>query len=165
MKHNFDSVLTSNSNLIEELSSHFVHEHDLPPLASKIYSFLILSKVESLTFDEIIDITGASKSSVSNQLNFLIEEGRVDFIYKDDKRKRYFKTKRDYLCKTLETHLEKIQKEIKMLSKIIQHKDDQDFNKKLVAIFKNHLMSEKDNIINTINNLKQTSYNLDHHEK
>lgn len=165
MKHNTDSVLTSNLNLIEELSSHFVHEHNLPPLASKIYSLLILSKAESLTFDEIIDRTGASKSSVSNQLNFLIDEGRVDFTFKDDKRKRYFKTKRDYLCKTLESHLEKIQKEIKMLSKVIQHKDDQDFNKKLVAIFKNHLVSERENILDTINNLKQTSYNLDQHEK
>ena len=110
-------------------------------------------------------MTGASKSSVSSQLNFLIEEGRVDFIYKNDKRKRYFKTKRDYLKKTLELHLEKIQKEISMLSKVIQHKDDQDFNKKLVAIFKNHLIHEQDNILTTIKHLKQTSYNLEHHEE
>ncbi|MFO7744635.1 MAG: ArsR family transcriptional regulator [Psychroflexus sp.] len=165
MKQKNDSVPTSNHNLIEELSSHFVNERDLPPLAAKIYSSIILSKAESLTFEEIIEITGASKSSVSNQLNFLIEENRLDFIYKDDKRKRYFKTKRDYLCNTLESHLEKIQKEIKMLSKVIKYKDDQDFNKKLVAIFKNHLESEKENILDTINNLKQTSHNLDQHEK
>jgi predicted nuclease of restriction endonuclease-like RecB superfamily len=52
-----------------------------------------------------------------------------------------------------------------MLSKIIQHKDNEDFNKKLVAIFKDHLKNEKENILNTIDNLKQTSYNLEHHEK
>lgn len=165
MKSNPVCDPTSNANLIEELSLHFVNEHDLPPLAAKIYAYLILSKAESLTFEEITDITGASKSSVSNQLNFLIEEGRVDFIQKDDKRKRYFKTKRDYLCKTLESHLEKIQKEINMLSKVIQHKSDQDFNKKLVAIFKNHLEDEKENILGTIDNLKQTSHNLNQYEK
>lgn len=156
--------MTQSNDLISELSLHFEVEHNLPPLASKIYSFLILSKVECMTFEELIDITGASKSSVSNQLNFLIEEGRVDYIYKDDKRKRYFKTKRDYLCKTMESHLNKIEKEISMLSKVIQHKEDQDFNKKLVAIFKNHLVSEKENILKTIDQLKQTSHNLDQYE-
>lgn len=165
MKQNDNSISESKNNLINELSLHFETEHHLPPLASKIYSHLILSSSESLTFDNLIDITGASKSSVSNQLNFLIEEGRVDFIYKDDKRKRYFKTKRDYLCKTLELHLEKIQKEIRMLSKVIQFKNNEDFNKKLVAIFKNHLVNERENILETIDNLKQTSHNLDPHEK
>lgn len=81
MAQNGNFVLQSNHTLNKELSSHFVDEHDLPPLAAKIYSFLILSEAESHTFDEIIEITGASKSSVSNQLNFLSEVGRVDFIY------------------------------------------------------------------------------------
>jgi DNA-binding transcriptional regulator GbsR (MarR family) len=165
MQQNFDPTISSNHSLIEELSQHFEDAQNLPPLASKIYSHLIMCNTKALTFEDIITLTGASKSSVSNQLNFLIEEGRVDFNYKNDKRKRYFKTKRDYLSKTLEMHLEKIQKEIVMLSKIIQHKDNEDFNKKLVAIFKDHLKNEKENILNTIDNLKQTSYNLEHHEK
>jgi len=107
MKYPDDDLLSYNVKLIKELSEHFEEEHELPPLASRIYSNLILSEVESLTFEEIINITSASKSSVSNQLNFLIEEGRVDFYFKNDKRKRYFKTNQDYLKKTLELHLEK----------------------------------------------------------
>lgn len=148
-----------NNNLIEELSLHFEREHKLPPLASKIYSILILSKSETLTFEEIIDFTRASKSSVSNQLNFLIEEGRVNFIFKEDKRKRYFKTKCDYLKKTLELNLEKTEREIEMLSKVIQYKKDEKLNQKHVTLFKDHLESEKKKILDTLKNVEHTSHN------
>jgi len=108
----------------------------MPPLASKIYSILIL--VEYLSFNEILTLTKASKSSVSNQINFLIDEGRVEFIHKDNKRKRYFKTKEDYLKKTLEIHQQKIQKETNILSKIIDYNKNRGFDGELVSIFKGH---------------------------
>lgn len=159
MNRNHSSIPMINNNLIEELSLHFEREHKLPPLASKIYSILILSKSETLTFGEIIDFTRASKSSVSNQLNFLIEEGRVNFIFKEDKRKRYFKTKCDYLKKTLELNLEKTEREIEMLSKVIQYKKDEKLNQKHVTLFKDHLESEKKNILDTLKNVEHTSHN------
>ncbi|MBZ9628563.1 transcriptional regulator [Psychroflexus sp. CAK1W] len=159
MNRNHSSIPMINNNLIEELSLHFEREHKLPPLASKIYSILILSKSETLTFEEIIDFTRASKSSVSNQLNFLIEEGRVNFIFKEDKRKRYFKTKCDYLKKTLELNLEKTEREIEMLSKVIQYKKDEKLNQKHVTLFKDHLESEKKKILDTLKNVEHTSHN------
>lgn len=153
------------TNLLDDLCLHFINERNMPPLAAKIYSLLILSKTESLTFDKIIERTGACKSSVSNQLNFLIEEGRVDFFHKNEKRKRYFKTKRDYLSKTLELHQEKIQSEIEVVTKVIQHKSNRDFDKELVDIFKTHLVNESKNISKTIKSLEQKRFNLEHHEK
>lgn len=159
MNRNHSSIPMINNNLIEELSLHFEREHKLPPLASKIYSILILSKSETLTFEEIIDFTRASKSSVSNQLNFLIEEGRVNFIFKEDKRKRYFKTKCDYLKKTLELNLEKTEREIEMLSKVIQYKKDEKLNQKHVTLFKDHLESEKKKNLDTLKNVEHTSHN------
>lgn len=157
MNQKCKTVSIADYQLTAELSSHFEHNHKLPPLASKIYSIFILSKNEEFTFDEILDLTGASKSSVSNQINFLIEEGRVDFTFKNDKRKRYFKTKCDYLKKTLELHLDEIEKEIEMLSKVIHYKKEQNLNQNDVSIFKNHLKSEKENILDTLNELEQTS--------
>lgn len=152
-------------DLQTELALHFETEHDFPPLAARIYSLLILCRSKHLTFDRIKALTGASKSSVSNQLNYLLNEGRVDYEFKGEKRKRYFKTKQDYLKKTLESHLSIIQKEIDILTKINQYKEDQDFDKNSVAIFKNHLIREKNNIIKTIDQLKRTSHNLKTHEK
>lgn len=165
MNLDVDDNYTDKKELFEEMNIHFHEEHNLPPLASKIYSTLILSGDEPKTFEEIIELTGACKSSVSNQLNFLLEEDRIDFHYGNNKRKRFFKIKRDYLSKTLEVHLEKIQKEIAVLSKVINYKTSQNLDKKLVDIFKTHLENEKDNTIDTINNLNQISYNLQNHEK
>ncbi|MGX1023710.1 DNA-binding transcriptional regulator GbsR (MarR family) [Psychroflexus sp. MBR-150] len=164
LKINF-TVLNKGNTLIEELTSHFEVEYNLPPLAAKIYSLLILSREKYITFEELINFTNASKSSVSCQLNYLIDEGRVDYIYKEDNRKRYFKTKCDYLRKTLELHLIKIKREIAMLTKVIEYKKEQDMSQGGVSIVENHLKTEKENIIKTINKLKQTSYNLEHHEK
>lgn len=160
-----DSSPISKLNLIKELSLHFEAEHDLTPLASKIYSHLILSESESLTFDEIIKITGASKSSVSNQINYLLDESRIDFVCKENKRRRYFKTNDAYLSKTLESHYQKIQKEIAMLSKVIEHKTDQDFENEMVKIFKDHLLKEKENIHHTIQKLSKTKHTLKANEE
>jgi DNA-binding transcriptional regulator GbsR (MarR family) len=165
MIENSSSIYKFNEKLSIELSSHFEEEHNMPPLASKIYSILILSQSECLTFDEILTITKASKSSVSNQINFLIDEGRVEFIFKDKKRKRYFKTKEDYFKKTLEIHQQKIQKETNILSKIIDHKKDQGFDGELASIFKGHLLNEKENLEQTIYKLSQTSNNIKTHEE
>ena len=135
----------------------------MPPLASKIYSILILS--EYLSFNEVLTLTKASKSSVSNQINFLINEGRVEFIHKDNKRKRYFKTKEDYFKKTLEIHQQKIQKETNILSKIIDYNKNRGFDGELVSIFKGHLLNEKENLEQTIYKLSQTSNNIKTHEE
>lgn len=163
MKQNYKFV--ASSNLFKELNCHFINEQYLPPLAAEIYLLLILSEAETLTFEKIITLTGASKSSVSSQINFLIDEGRVDFVFKNDKRKRYFKTKGDYLCKTLQAHQIKIENEIDIISKVILLKTDRDFDKALVDIFKKHLIYELGNISKTIKNIKQTRINLEHHEK
>jgi DNA-binding transcriptional regulator GbsR (MarR family) len=158
-----DLINAFNEELTRELSFHFEDEHNMPPLASKIYSILILSKY--LSFTEILELTKASKSSVSNQINFLIDQGRVEFIYKDNKRKRYFKTKEDYLKKTLEIHQQKIQKETNILSKIIDHKKDRGFDGELVSIFKNHLLNEKENLEQTIFKLSKTTNNISTYEE
>ncbi|EMY80304.1 transcriptional regulator [Psychroflexus gondwanensis] len=165
MIENSSSIYKFNGKLSIELSTHFEEEHHMPPLASKIYSVLILSESECLTFDEILTITKASKSSVSNQINFLINEDRVEFIYKDKKRKRYFKTKEDYFKKTLEIHQQKIQKETNILSKIIDFKKDQGFDGELANIFKSHLLNEKENLKQTIYKLSQISNNIKTHEE
>ncbi|WP_019038538.1 GbsR/MarR family transcriptional regulator [Psychroflexus tropicus] len=148
-----------------DLSRHFESEHHFSPLAAKIYSLLILSETKHLTFEQLLEFTEASKSSVSNQLNYLIDEGRIDFDYIKDQRKRYFKTKEDYLNKTLESHLEKIEKEISILSKVIRFKEDRDFDKTLVDIFKNHLANEKRNLLKTIEQLNKKRHNINTHEK
>ena len=63
----------------------------LPPLAAKIYSFLIFDfDRNGVSFDEFIEIFAASKSSVSSNLNLLLNLNIISDFNKIDERKRFF---------------------------------------------------------------------------
>ncbi len=57
------------------------------PVAAKILCTFYVSNQKHLTFYEIIEKVGASKSAISKSLNFLLEQGEVDYIF-DEKNKR-----------------------------------------------------------------------------
>lgn len=64
---------------------------NLPPLAAKIYTFLIFDfERKGRTFEELVDTFSVSKSSVSTSLNLLINNNLINDLNKIDERKRYF---------------------------------------------------------------------------
>lgn len=64
---------------------------DLPPLAAKIYAYLIFDfDRHGLAFDDLVEALSASKSSVSTNLNLLLSNNLVQDINKLEERKRYF---------------------------------------------------------------------------
>lgn len=78
--------------LIGDFSCYFENAHNLPPLTSKIYSYLLLDcKREGITFDEFVEVFNASKSSVSNSLNFLTKLKYIEYFSKIDDRKRFYR--------------------------------------------------------------------------
>ena len=69
----------------------------LPPLASKIYAYLLFDfEKAGVTFDEFVDVFGASKSSVSTSLLLLLNAELIVDHNKIDERKRYFYINDDY---------------------------------------------------------------------
>ena len=113
--------------LIEEIGLHFELTHQISPLAARIYAIMILSPYDGHTFDEILEITQASKSSVSTQLNLLVQLKKVEYFTKPGDRKRYFRASKKYLVNTLEEHVQTINQEIKMVNKIAEF--NAEFNK------------------------------------
>lgn len=89
---------------------------NLPPLASKIYSYLIFDfdKV-GITFDEFVDVFSASKSSVSTSINLLLNAELIIDINKMDERKRYFFANDDYKKIRFKKIVQKMQDELKLL--------------------------------------------------
>lgn len=89
---------------------------NLPPLASKIYSYLIFDfdKV-GITFDEFVEVFSASKSSVSTSINLLLNAELIVDINKMDERKRYFFANDDYKKIRFEKIVQKMQDELKLL--------------------------------------------------
>ena len=78
--------------LIEMFGIHFERFHNMPPLGSRILATLILDCCSTgMTFEDMVEMTGASKSSVSTNLNLLLELGKITYYTLPGDRKKYFK--------------------------------------------------------------------------
>ncbi|MDT0676408.1 GbsR/MarR family transcriptional regulator [Autumnicola musiva] len=150
--------------LIEEIGVHFEKIHQLAPLAARIYAIMVLSPADGQTFEEIMTITEASKSSVSTQLNLLLQLKKVEYFTKSGDRKRYFRANRLYLKTTLEGYLEDITQELELLDKITEFNST--YNKEkfektgaTALLFKDYLLNQEQNIRNIINKMSEIQNN------
>ncbi|SFB74100.1 transcriptional regulator [Zunongwangia sp. SCSIO 43204] len=146
--------------LIEEIGVRFEQVHQLAPLAARIYAIMILSPKDGHTFDEILSITKASKSSVSTHLNHLLQLKKVEYFTKPGDRKRYFRASTYYLKNTLEEYHVNITEEIKLIDKIINFNKTNNTQKfqntgQIALLFREYLESQKVNIESVINKMSK----------
>ncbi len=146
--------------LIEEIGVRFEQVHQLAPLAARIYAIMILSPKDGHTFDEILLITKASKSSVSTHLNHLLQLKKVEYFTKTGDRKRYFRASTYYLKNTLEEYHVNITEEIKLIDKIINFNKTNNTQKfqntgQIALLFREYLESQKVNIESVINKMSK----------
>ena len=146
--------------LIEELGLYFEKKHGLPPLAARIYAIMVLSSLDGYSFEELMEITKACKSSVSTNLNLLLQLKFVEYYTRPGERKRYFRSSGSFLQNMLRERYETINFDLEISSKI------NDFNKKnnprnyknkgfIGSIFQAYLEQEKNNIEQTLLNIKK----------
>ncbi|MGO4710414.1 transcriptional regulator [Chryseobacterium sp. 2TAF14] len=128
---------------------------NLPPLASKIYSYLIFDfdKV-GITFDEFVEVFSASKSSVSTSINLLLNAELIIDINKMDERKRYFFANDDYKKIRFEKIVQKMQDELKLMEDLknfrkTEHKEDDE----RIEVYKALLNKSISNIQESLNKL------------
>lgn len=137
--------------LIEEIGVLFEQTHSLTPLAARINAIMILSPNEGHTFEEIVEITQASKSSVSTQLNLLLKLNRAEYFTKSGERKRYFRASKQYVKMTLQDHLSKILKELELFERLTNYNKENNpekfnNNKEFTDHYGNYLRAQKKNL-------------------
>lgn len=74
---------------IEETGKVF-EKFGLTPMQGRIISYFTMSDPPEKTFEELVKYFKASKSSVSNSLNFLLHNKLIDYKTFPSNRKRYF---------------------------------------------------------------------------
>ena len=74
---------------IEETGKVF-EKFGLTPMQGRIISYFTVSDPPEKTFDELVQYFKASKSSVSNSLNYLLQNKIIDYKTFPSDRKRYF---------------------------------------------------------------------------
>jgi DNA-binding transcriptional regulator GbsR (MarR family) len=74
---------------IEESGKVF-EKFDLTPMQGRIVAYFTVSDPPEKTFDDLVKYFNASKSSVSNSLNYLLQNKLIDYKTFASDRKRYF---------------------------------------------------------------------------
>ena len=128
---------------------------NLPPLASKIYSYLIFDfEKVGITFDEFVEVFSASKISVSTSINLLLNSELIVEVNKMDERKRYFFANDDYKKIRFERIVQKMQDELKLMDDLknfrkTEHKDEDE----RIEVYKALLNKSISNIQESLNKL------------
>ena len=82
--------LTQEQRELIERMGVFYEQHGIPPMEGRIMSLLIVCDEPELTFDQIRELLGISKSTTSSALNMLLLTQRVIYKTRPGDRKRYF---------------------------------------------------------------------------
>ncbi|GGW26473.1 GbsR/MarR family transcriptional regulator [Arenibacter certesii] len=137
--------------LIEEIGLTLEERAGLAPLAARIYATLILSSNAGLTFDEIIEITAACKSSVSSNLNVLLQLDYVEFYTKTGDRKRYFKTSPNFVKNAMSHYGSLLKKELEVINKVrtfnqLNNPEKYYSDKTVGLMYQEHLIAQLESI-------------------
>lgn len=111
-----------------------------------------------------MQITDASKSSVSTQLNLLMQTRKVDYFTKPGDRRRYFRASKTYLENTLKEYLQAISEEIRLMEKVIAFNSENNKEKfekdgHIPLMFKDYLLAQKKNLQLTIERVSEHQNN------
>lgn len=151
--------------LVESFSNYFESYYNFPPLTSKVYSYLLLScETEGTTFDELVEVFNASKSSVSNSLNFLNQLKYVEYFTKIEHRKRLYRITPNAILIRLERIHDLIQIEKNISEKYRAFLLEKNNNPKDIKIINSdiyieHLENTVTQLTNTIQKLKSVKEN------
>lgn len=148
--------------LIESLGMHFESMYQLPPLATRIYAQLILTGSDGLTFEELIEATEASKSSVSTSINLLLQTQKIEYFTKPGDRKRYFRKNANYLKNRLSNYLQQVTKELKLFESTCGYmsecnKKSYEEHQNITNIYRAYLEATKTLMENTLRQLEDLS--------
>lgn len=83
--------------LVEKLGVHLENREQLAPVAARIMSYIILTGKKGTTFEDLVRILCASKSTISTHLNHLQDLNKIQYFTKTGDRKKYFVINKDMI--------------------------------------------------------------------
>ncbi len=146
------SFLNIDREIFCDLVKFYGEAFNLPPLSAKIYGYLIFDfEKKGICFDEFVEVFSASKSSVSSNLNLLLNLNLIKDINKIDERKRFFLINENYIKIRFEEIISRMKQEISILDKLntFRNADSENCNEKF-QLYKSLLNKNIINIQETL---------------
>lgn len=111
--------------LVEKLGVHLEKREHLAPVAARILSYIILTGKQGTTFEDMVNILCASKSTISTHLNHLQDLNKIVYFTKTGDRKKYFVINKDMVIQHID-HMMQEWEEVKAL-----HLEIRDYKKQV----------------------------------
>lgn len=150
--------------LIEMFGRHFESLYNLPPLASRILGILILDCCKyGMTFEALVERLGASKSSVSTNLNLLLKLEKIQYYTLSGDRKKYFKP--SPFSDRLKNYLKMLEFEKAILDRMLVYREktiscpEEMCNLENAKAYKLHILEVEELLLRTINKFKEIETN------
>tara|TARA_R100000935_G_C2842035_1_gene171909 strand:- start:18922 stop:19425 length:504 start_codon:yes stop_codon:yes gene_type:complete len=109
-----EKICKEKMDLVEKLGVHLENREQLAPVASRILAYIILTGKKGATFEDMVTILRASKSTISTHLNHLQDLKKIVYFTKTGDRKRYFIINKDMIVQHIDTIINEWQ-EVKAL--------------------------------------------------
>ncbi|RZJ62280.1 MAG: hypothetical protein EOO45_22630 [Flavobacterium sp.] len=150
--------------LIEMFGIHFERFHNLPPLGSRIFATLILDCCKNgITFEDLVERMGASKSSVSTNINLLLKLNKIVYYTLPGDRKKYFKP--SPFSERFSNYMKMIEFEKVILDKMLAYREKtascaaERGDLQNVKAYKDHVLQIEELLTGTINRFKAIEQN------
>lgn len=108
--------------LIEKLGVYMEHKEQIAPLAARIIAALILEGRKGATFDSLVCLLQASKSSISTHLNNLQAADTIVYYTKPGDRKKYFMLNPNGAINSIERMINQWNQEVELHKEILDYK-------------------------------------------
>ncbi|EDM44922.1 hypothetical protein SCB49_02339 [unidentified eubacterium SCB49] len=100
MKNN---VCKEKMALVEKLGVHLESREHLAPVAARILAYVILTGKKGATFEDMVTLLCASKSTISTHLNHLQDLKKIMYFTKTGDRKKYFIVNKDMIVQHIDS--------------------------------------------------------------
>ena len=105
-------------SLFQDMSSQYMELYHFPPLTANIFTYLMFDfEQKGITFEQILEASCASKSSVSNALNILQQSSYVEAISKLGERKRYYRVNKSIFKIQFHDSITKLKRDYSILER------------------------------------------------
>ncbi|RAJ13926.1 GbsR/MarR family transcriptional regulator [Arenibacter echinorum] len=124
-----DNICKEKMGLVEKLGVHLEDREQLAPVAARILAYIILTGKKGSTFEDMVTILCASKSTISTHLNHLQDLNKIVYFTKTGDRKKYFVINKSMVMQHIDRMITKWGEEREMHLELKNYKETINNNK------------------------------------
>lgn len=117
-----NTICLQKQHLVEKLGVFIENKEQLAPVAARILSYIILTGKSGTTFEDLVTVLNASKSTISTHLNYLQDLKKIVYFTKAGDRKKYFVMNGDNITQSIDAMIETWSSQKKLHVEIMEYK-------------------------------------------